>query len=896
MPTLPTRPALTAGSTMIRVGRLGQVNVTETKQKLAMLQSREMSTTSHHTRPAPRPTANGRLTVGQFALGDGSNTSSAHHESSLTMSLPLNPRAATSPLTSLSTPVSELPQAQVDAIIRTKRKAREPKACYPCHTRKVKCDRNLPCDGCVKRDHADLCSYERPSKKRQVAAPAYVAAPTSDVANVQVSPTELQIAQAGPAGKVSIPKEEWENVCAKLKDMESMITSLRTGLEQAESGHVIPPALPSAASTGRSGDMFPDREGIHASNELGNGTVHLGSRSVLAYILGRSGTSQEASQALLEGGILPKLGLDNETATYPFIDLWSTDISSFDVNAVCAVLPDDDQCRMFIKCYRDIGATIYPVIPDLDQLEANVDLFLRNRAILGGLPGDSSDAGHRPYGMDLAFIGLLFAVLAAGCQSSDLPSKERELTSQVYDLSFQAVASDSYAVCCSYQFLRTTNFLSQPTITAVQTLLIIGNVLSYNMNPGVSYVLLGMTLRMGLALGLHVESNRFSPDERYIRRRVWWSMAWQDSHFSLSYDRPSTMAFSQPDIPYHPNSVAGNRSYFETLCRIISLTLEILRARMLSPSSSMSVGVIHAYKEEIQRIMADVTPHLRDPQYCVNELDHLQRLALKLHSSYIMSELCRPALKAGDPKDPALATMRKDCVAALAQTVEAYVELYRTSSQAGRSWIGLQRAISSAFLLAVIGESKSDPNILHLLRQLEQVIADRASSEGAFGPGTADNAPGAMTSPEQAYRSTKMEPTDIINGTTNISMPSFDPVSVASTSAVPVSVAADTQTQWAKPLTKSLRALQKLNAAFSQQNKTSPGGGSAGIPGGAGSLAPGGMGGLPGPAGTPTLNPAMATRNESLPPPTPESTTSGEWSLPNLMDRAAEYIHPPLWS
>lgn len=36
-----------------------------------------------------------------------------------------------------------------------------------------------------------------------------------------------------------------------------------------------------------------------------------------------------------------------------------------------------------------------------------------------------------------------------------------------------------------------TNFLSQPTLEAIQTLLIIGNVLSYNMNPGCAYILLG---------------------------------------------------------------------------------------------------------------------------------------------------------------------------------------------------------------------------------------------------------------------------------------------------------------------------------------------------------------------------------------------------------------------
>ncbi|OJD13421.1 hypothetical protein AJ78_06130 [Emergomyces pasteurianus Ep9510] len=827
------------------------------------------------------------------------------------MSLPLNTRAATSPLTSLSTPVSELPQAQVDAIIRTKRKAREPKACYPCHTRKVKCDRNLPCDGCVKRDHADLCSYERPSKKRHVTAAQVYGATNNggDTGSAQVNPAELQIGTAGAAGKVSIPKEEWDSVCTKLKDMESMITSLRMGFEQVELGLAMPSAIPSASSAGRSGDSFPDREGIHASNELGNGTVHLGSRSVIAYLLGRSGTSQEASQALLEGGILPKLGLDNESATYPFVDLWSTDISTFDMRAVCAVLPDEDQCRMFVQRYRDIGATIYPVIPDIEQFEANLDTLLQNRAMWGGLHPESSDETDKPYGMSLAFIGLLFAALAAGCQSSDLPSKERELTSQVY-------------VCCSYQFLRMTNFLSQPTLEAIQTLLIIGNVLSYNMNPGVSYVLLGMTLRMGLALGLHVESNRFSSAERYIRRRVWWSMAWQDSHFSLSYDRPSTMAFSQPDIPYHVNSQPGNRSYFETLSRIISLTMEILKGRMLSPHSQMGVPVIQAYKDELQRIMADGAPHLRDPQYCLSPFDHLERLGLKLHSSYITSELCRPALKNAESKEPCWVVMRKDCVAALARTIEAYTELCSLSSQAGRSWIGLQRAISSAFLLAVIGESKNDPHILQLLRRLESVIAERASSEGAFnappttaaGPGTSG---AGVPSPQQPYRPTKIEQSDVINGITNISTPSYDPISVsiASTATVPVSLAADTQTQWAKPLIKSLRALQKLNAAFSTQpqHKRSP---SAGPPhlvihGGAstnstGSTAmhtpsststPNMSGGFPASSiGSGAAGLTLTTKPDSLPPHTPESTTSGEWTLPNLMDRAAEYIHPPLWA
>jgi hypothetical protein len=33
-------------------------------------------------------------------------------------------------------------------------------ACWPCRQRKVKCDNQQPCENCVKRDHAQLCSYK----------------------------------------------------------------------------------------------------------------------------------------------------------------------------------------------------------------------------------------------------------------------------------------------------------------------------------------------------------------------------------------------------------------------------------------------------------------------------------------------------------------------------------------------------------------------------------------------------------------------------------------------------------------------------------------------------------------------------------------------------------------
>ncbi|KAL2832754.1 hypothetical protein BJY01DRAFT_253730 [Aspergillus pseudoustus] len=861
-------------------------------------------------------------------------TSPRSHQPSMSFS-PSVPGAGPQDLaaggSSSSRPVSDMPQAQVDAIIRAKRKAREPKACYPCHARKVKCDRNLPCDGCVKRDHAELCSYERPSKRRTAADMG--AAPYTDGAGlgpsggiplgaavgVGVGPA-VGIADGGAFGdgpvrfkqepgmsnqaspatngaRVSIAREDWDNVRTRLKEMEQTLANMRAGLDKANEEGLASTletgSVQSGDASSRSKGASPEREGIHAPNTLGEGTVHLGSRSVLAYILNNKSGSDQL-QALLEGGILPKLGLDNESATYPFVDLWSSDMSTFDISAVCYALPPDQQCKEFFCYYRDIAGAIYPVIEDVAQFEKDLNFMLHNRTATGGVYRADNDQAQRPFGISIAYLGLLFAVLASGCQSSDLPGKERELTSQVY-------------VCCSYQCLRMTNFLSQPTIEAIQTLLVIGNVLSYNMNPGISYVLLGMTLRMGLALGLHVESSHFSSEERYRRRHVWWSMAWQDSHFSLSYDRPSTTAVSQPEIAYRPDSQSGERSYFETLCQVIKLALEVVRSRMLSPHSQMSWRTIQDFKERIQKVMIQAAPYLRDQNYCTTSTEHLERAVLKLHSSYFLSELCRPALKSSaDTHDPATARMRADCLDHLMTTVEAYIDMHAVSSHASRSWIALQRAISSIFLLAVTDECKSNTHFWTLLRKLKAIVYERANAEFDYGAASSTD---PSTVPPASTGTTDRSP----SFSTLLGTPLNSAISPAATAAATTvggnnlnspaaaAVEADTQTQWAKPLTKTLRALEKLEAAFHTRPSPSlltmgaspsylnPAYANTGNP-----ILP-----VPGAVGASTTAApasAMTPGVSSLPPPTPESSTSGEWSIPNIMDRAQEYIHPPLWS
>lgn len=227
----------------------------------------------------------------------------------------------------------EMAQEEIDAIIRNKRKVRDPKACYACHRRKVKCDRNLPCDSCVKRDHPELCSYERPTKKRRIAL-------SGGLNQHDGGDSEASVQQSGP--NITVPREQWERLNRELQQLrgDSKPERLSPGAVQSHSEDEHNPT-----GTHSRGDEA-EREGIHApSTQMG--TMHLGSRSVLAYMMGvgKSKSAQHTAKSLLEENILPKLGLDNESATYPFVDLWSTESSMQDVDGLCKAIPDDDLCN-----------------------------------------------------------------------------------------------------------------------------------------------------------------------------------------------------------------------------------------------------------------------------------------------------------------------------------------------------------------------------------------------------------------------------------------------------------------------------------------------------------------------------------------------------------------------
>lgn len=166
-------------------------------------------------------------------------------------------------------------------------------------------------------------------------------------------------------------------------------------------------------------------------------TVHFGAGSIPAFLISmRNGGNTDLSEAqeVLGKTILPMFGLDNESATYPFVDLWGLPHGSLArAQELAKALPNDSQSLSFFRYYRDMAFVIYPGLAQLEMFEEELNQFLVVRAA-NDVTGEGVTE-QQVHGQDFHWLGLLYAVLASGAQSSQMQRKERELTSQVYSKS-----------------------------------------------------------------------------------------------------------------------------------------------------------------------------------------------------------------------------------------------------------------------------------------------------------------------------------------------------------------------------------------------------------------------------------------------------------------------------
>ncbi|KAI9048008.1 hypothetical protein LZ554_007806 [Drepanopeziza brunnea f. sp. 'monogermtubi'] len=543
----------------------------------------------------------------------------------------------------------ELTPDEANRIIHSHRKVRYGTACWPCRQRKVKCDNQQPCENCVKRDHAGLCSY-----------------------NPKQNP-----AKASPASVAGVKR----------------------------------PRSPGSEGSKKDEDRWPRTTDEEDPNE----SRYLGQNSIAAFL----GEEAHAGETLADGeqdvirkDIMPILGLQISSAPYPFMSTQHMDKIRHDIGAS---LPSDRDVLKMFNIFKQIVQPFWGLLIDVEDFESKLCIYLEDRSASKKHPANGSK------GVSSAWLGMLFAVLAVATNYTEHPYHKRVATSQAF-------------VHSSFHCLRLANYLIRPSLESLQALVILGFVLANDMKAEASWALLGLTCRLAQALGLHRGPHEggqaFIPAASHLpRRKLWWTILWQDSLLSLSFDRSPITIMTRCQSPLSPTALTEGFSYTEAMYTLCYNILQFVKNESIAHPT---YDQIIANSIEVENIRQQVVPRLRSTSQCKTLQDRLQHYAVILHTSFVVSVFCRPALRRGERPgmDAAQkALLAEKCKANLAETVRMYLKMHSLSVIPTRSWAFTYHGLSSAVLLGILGETKTDPEVRSLQGNLISALSVTAATE-----------------------------------------------------------------------------------------------------------------------------------------------------------------------
>jgi hypothetical protein len=128
--------------------------------------------------------------------------------------------------------------------------------------------------------------------------------------------------------------------------------------------------------------------------------------------------------------------------------------------------------------------------------------------------------------------------------------------------------------------------------------------------------------------------------------------------------------------------------------------------------------------------------YLQNREVCMTLQQNLEHLALRMHTSFCISVICRPAMKQSQPQllYPHADILRTRAKGSLIDASKAFLEFQALSVVPLRSWSMVHTVLSSTLLLCIWKETRHDPEC----RSLQQRVIDvfSSSSPGATEEGT----------------------------------------------------------------------------------------------------------------------------------------------------------------
>jgi len=199
---------------------------------------------------------------------------------------------------------------------------------------------------------------------------------------------------------------------------------------------------------------------------------------------------------------------------------------------------------------------------------------------------------------------------------------------------------------------------------------------------------------------------------------------------------PGTDDYSMPmtnipccPIPMSPTAETEGWAYLEAMYHLNQIISQRLNPDSIAEATYSQIMENCAAVENIREKL--LTP-LRSKDACKSALDRLQHFAVRLHTAFIVSVCCRPALlgRGGTGLDPTQKKFLADrCKANLTETVRMFLAMHQLSVIPTRSWAFTYHGLSSAVLLGLLGDTKTDPEVRQLQGDLISALSATAAKE-----------------------------------------------------------------------------------------------------------------------------------------------------------------------
>ncbi|KAI9725161.1 MAG: hypothetical protein M1828_003503 [Chrysothrix sp. TS-e1954] len=161
--------------------------------------------------------------------------------------------------------------------------------------------------------------------------------------------------------------------------------------------------------------------------------------------------------------------------------------------------------------------------------------------------------------------------------------------------------------------------------------------------------------------------------------------------------------------------------------RICKVGLDTVRNRVRPQSIESRLSRCVDLRAEIEDTQKQAAEHLRKIELCRNAQQKTEHWTMHLHASYMLSELCRPAISPSISVFDKDKKLRAQCIIHLMNTVEAFIGLASVSPTHTRSWPISHRALSSALLLGILGESTRNSRAQEILAKLSSLVREIAA-------------------------------------------------------------------------------------------------------------------------------------------------------------------------